>query len=204
MNISHYKNIREQYLKEGTIVMSLEESFLSENDFSRLEALSEQLPYECITVGDAGEKNFLNVGRFMTDIDRPKLVNQPLSDEAVAIVSSKTAIDACKIILNESELYVRRMQVNQIEKGCFVGNHYDTDSNPDYLVAIVLQLGHAYEGGEYIVSGGSRPARSFKPKYHSVTMSNCVFPHEVATVTSGKRTSIVYFLSNHNGENKRK
>ena len=31
----------------------------------------------------------------------------------------------------------------------FVGLHLDKDSNPDYLVAVVIQLGNKFTGGGY-------------------------------------------------------
>ena len=38
-----------------------------------------------------------------------------------------------------------------MKKNSFVGFHLDTDSNPDYLYAVILQLGHKYKGGNYVV-----------------------------------------------------
>ena len=36
---------------------------------------------------------------------------------------------------------VWKIQYNKIEENCFIGYHLDTDSNPDYLCACVIQLG---------------------------------------------------------------
>ena len=32
-----------------------------------------------------------------------------------------------------------------------VGYHLDVDSNPDYLYAVVIQLGSRFTGGKYVV-----------------------------------------------------
>ena len=79
----------------------------------------------------------------------------------------------------------------------------DTDSNPDYIVAVVIQFGDEFEGGNYVVYGGGMPPRIFHPVRHSITISRCEFPHEVTKLTSGERKSLVYFLSAHGEENRR-
>ena len=38
-----------------------------------------------------------------------------------------------------------------MKKNAFVGYHLDIDSNPDYLYAVVLQLGNKFTGGKYVV-----------------------------------------------------
>ena len=48
-------------------------------------------------------------------------------------------------------IFIRRIQFNQIDKDCFVGYHLDTDSNPDYIAAGVIQIGSKFEGGLYRV-----------------------------------------------------
>lgn len=203
MMLEKYDDAKQRLISDGTVIMDIEESFLSEDDFNTLEELSGNLPYEHVEIGDAGEENFLTVGRFMTDVERPMRVNRPLSDRALEIVMRDDVLEACRYLLDASNLYVRRMQVNCMGEGCFVGYHLDTDSNPDYKVAVVLQLGHEFEGGEYVVHGGGKPARHFRPWYRSVIVSDCSFPHEVTRVAKGKRVSLVYFLSEHDGENQR-
>ena len=39
--------------------------------------------------------------------------------------------------------------------------------------------------------------------YGDLIISNCTYPHEVTKVTSGKRKSLVFFISKHFGSNKR-
>ena len=57
-------------------------------------------------------------------------------------MNSKKVRDFVKKVIDYGEeIYLRRIQYNKIEKNCFIGYHLDTDSNPDYLCACVIQLG---------------------------------------------------------------
>ena len=95
------------------------------------------------------------------------------------------------------------MQYNILGEGCFVGLHLDTDSNPDYLVAVVIQFGDEFSGGEYVVYGGDQPPRRYSPEKNSIIVSNCDYEHEVTKVTAGQRKSLVFFLSESGGKNTR-
>lgn len=187
----------------GTVMMPIGESFMSEADFTELEQLCARLPYEQVDIGDAGEPNCLGVGRFMTDVEEPKLVNRPVSERALEIVTRPAYIDYLKSVFGLDEVHIRRMQVNSMSTGSFVGYHLDVDSNPDYVGAIMIQLGKDFAGGDFVVHGGNRPERRFAPYYKSLMMSLCVFPHEVSKVESGQRVSLVYFVSGHGGPNRR-
>lgn len=188
---------------EGTVMTDVAESFLSPEDFEELERLAEQLPYEQVDIGDVGEPNSLMVGRFMTDVEAPKLVNRPLSDRALEVVTRQEYLDYFRQMFGLEEVFIRRMQVNSMHAGSFVGHHLDVDSNPDYVAAVMLQFGRDFTGGDFVVYGGGRPARRFAPPYKSVMMSDCHFPHEVAKVESGNRVSLVYFVSGYGGPNRR-
>ncbi len=108
-----------------------------------------------------------------------------------------------KIDQNE-KIYLRRVQINEINKGCFVGYHLDIDSNPDYLAAIVIQIGKKFTGGKYRVYQSKKKYIDYIPHHKSMIISNCNYPHEVTKVTSGMRKSLVYFISKHNKKNRRK
>jgi hypothetical protein len=198
------EEIKATLQSQGSVIFDLKDSFLSEAEFKRVEELAAQLPQEFIEVGDAAEPNHVYVGRFITDVERPEMVNRPLSDEAVKILGKPEAMVFFKQLFDADDLYIRRMQVNTMEEKCFVGHHLDVDSNPDYEFAVILQLGREYGGGEYIVYGGDMPPRVFTPPYRSVLISDCKYPHEVAKVTKGKRVSLVYFLSRWPGDNRRR
>ena len=73
------ENLKKRYDKHGTIMFDLERSFFSDDDFKNLEELFTKLPYEYVSTGDAGEDNSVEVGRLMTDIKNPKVVNESIA-----------------------------------------------------------------------------------------------------------------------------
>ena len=96
------------------------------------------------------------------------------------------------------------IQYNKIEENCFIGHHLDTDSNPDYLCACVIQLGKKYSGGYYRVYQKNKSFIDYKSDYQSLIISDCNFPHEVTKVLKGSRQSLVFFFSNHSKKNRRR
>lgn len=197
-----FHNEKSDYVTNGTIMLE-DNNIFSTVELQDLEELADQLPFEHIEIGDAEEPNFLEVGRLITDIDEPKFVNEDISNKVFSIVSSEKKMEFYKFLLDEPDLFIRRMQYNVMGKNCFVGLHLDTDSNPDYLVAVVVQLGGNFDGGEYVVYGGGIPPRSLSPTRFSVIFSNCKYEHEVKKIKSGLRKSLVFFLSTNNGKNRR-
>lgn len=200
-----YLEEKSSYLTDGTIMLEEEKNnIFSHEELQKLESLADKLPFEHVEIGDADEPNYLDVGRLITDIDQPKLVNESISKQVIDIVGSNKRMEFYKFLLDRSELHIRRMQYNVMGEGCFVGMHLDTDSNPDYLVAVVIQLGGNFKGGEYVVYGGGKPPRSFSPPRFSVIFSDCRYEHEVKKIKTGLRKSLVFFLSTNNGKNARK
>ena len=198
--------VKNKYIDKGTIVISPKEEIypIIQDDLSKLAMCCDKVDKEYIEIGDAGEKNNLLVGRFMTDVKKPEIVNNQYSDDVIKVLNSEKLISLSKKILNtEKDLYLRRVQFNQIDKDCFVGYHLDVDSNPDYLVAGVIQLASGYEGGLYRVYQKDNSYFDYKTSYGDLILSNCKYPHEVTKVISGERKSLVFFLSHHDKENRR-
>tara|TARA_B100001250_G_C19729190_1_gene757589 strand:+ start:652 stop:1266 length:615 start_codon:yes stop_codon:yes gene_type:complete len=198
----HYKE-KLEYNENGTIMLTEKNNIFSEAELQKLEGLVDELPFEHVEIGDADEPNLLEVGRLITDVEKPKLVNKSITSQVLDIVASKKSFQFYSYLLEKSELYIRRMQYNVLGQGCFVGLHLDTDSNPDYIVAVVIQLGGDFKGGNYVVYGGGKPPRSFSPTRFSTIFSDCRYEHEVTKVKSGFRKSLVFFLSSNNGKNSR-
>lgn len=199
-------NYKKEYQEKGTIMIPFDEQIspITDEDFENLFEYCEKVEKEFIEIGDAGESNNLMVGRFMTDKDKPEIVNNPYSQKLLKILKSEKLIDLIKKILNlKSEAHLRRVQFNQINKGNFVGYHLDTDSNPDYIAACVIQLGDNFEGGIYRVYQKDKSYKDFQPSKGSLIISNCNYPHEVTKVTMGERKSLVFFISDHFDKNKR-
>lgn len=116
---------------QGVTCISPPESRFSRADIEFLHKLAD----EWLEVGDADEPNRLEVGRFMTDVDEPVLVNRPLSDKALEIVKKPKYEKIYWSILDGEDVHVRRMQFNRIHGDEFVGYHLGIDSNPDYEAA---------------------------------------------------------------------
>lgn len=67
----------------GAVVIDSELEFLTAIEWDELEELGLRngLPYETVLIGDAGEPNKVEVGRLMTDVDRPRVVNEAISEK---------------------------------------------------------------------------------------------------------------------------
>ena len=199
---NHLKN----YISKGTVLIQKNEETnpIRDEDLSKLLNCCNDVEKEFIQIGDAGEKNNLLVGRFMTDVKKPEVVKNPYSQEVINILSQNKVFNLIKQIIGiKKDCYLRRVQFNQIDKNNFVGYHLDTDSNPDYIAACVLQLGDNYTGGKYRVYQKDGTHFDYRSGFGDLIISNCTYPHEVTKVESGNRKSLVFFISEHNGKNKR-
>ena len=208
MTLNRITNLKKNYSERGTIIVPFKSTNnpLSVIDFNNLKKYCNKVEKEFISIGDAGEKNHLLVGRFMTDKKKPEIVKNNYSKKVISILKKKKIIDFVKkIIKTKRQVYLRRIQFNQIEKNCFVGYHLDVDSNPDYQVACVVQLGSKFTGGIYRVyqKKNKKKYYDYQPTEGSLIISNCLYPHEVTPVKSGKRGSLVFFISFNKGLNKR-
>tara|TARA_B100001996_G_C18646491_1_gene587625 strand:+ start:380 stop:997 length:618 start_codon:yes stop_codon:yes gene_type:complete len=198
------ENNRQNYDLKGTLMIPESEGPFNENEIKQLEQICKDVDKEFVKVGDAGEPNHVHVGRFMTDIKKPEIVNKKYSLPLIKILNQDKIIDYIKKSIGVKEkLYLRRIQFNQIDENCFVGYHLDIDSNPDYLVACVIQFGSNFDGGIYRVYKSKEKFYDYIPSYGSLIISDCRLPHEVTNVTKGNRKSLVFFLSKENGLNKR-
>lgn len=185
--------------------------FLSVTEVEYIEQALKKFPIEHVLVGDAGEINDCSVGRLVEDLpgERPRLVNTQLSQPIIELYLTNKAKTFFGQFFSSSEdqIGVRRSQFNLLANGAFVGRHLDIDSNPNYQIAAVLQLGSKFNGGEFVVypdkESGLEKAQRISPEYGSLTISFCKVEHEVLKVTAGTRTSFVCFLSDYMGENRR-
>ncbi len=201
-----YSLYKDSYLDKGTILVEKdnESNPINKDELNELLTCCEKVNKEFIEIGDAGESNNLLVGRFMTDVKKPEVVQNPFSKKVIDILSKKKMFDFIKNVCGKDKnLFLRRVQFNQIDKGNFVGYHLDTDSNPDYIAACVIQLGSDYTGGKYRVYQSNGKFNDFISGFGDLIISNCNYPHEVTKVESGNRKSLVFFVSDHEGKNKR-
>lgn len=191
---------------DGVVVIDTELEFLTSEEWEELEELGLRsgLSYETVLIGDAGEPNKVEVGRLMTDVDRPRVVNEEVSENILKLLKGPRRLAMLqKLVQSDAPMQMRRAQINLMHSGSFVGVHLDKDSNPDYEISVVLQLGRSFEGGDFVVHRPDGGRTTISPDYQSVTVSRCDYPHEVCTVESGVRASLVFFVSSHDGDNRR-
>ena len=93
--------------------------------------------------------------------------------------------------------------MNRMTANSFIGVHLDAASNPDYDYSMIVQLGRAFEGGDFVVHDESGQQYAYRASYGSVLVTTCKYRHEVSKVTAGERNSLVYFYSRHAEANRR-
>lgn len=197
---------QETLRRDGSVQLDLGANPFDEATWEEIDFLTspEQVAYERIAIGDAGEKNFTDVARFMVDIDQPTRVVSAGSERLMELLDNPRMMGIYQELTGlEGPLCIRRCQVNILHDGGFVGLHLDTDSNPDYQHPVILQMGSKYTGGDYVVHPPNSEAKVYKLPRYSMLVSSCWLPHEVTTVTSGERKSLVFFLSQYAGPNRR-
>ena len=198
-------SIKSSLETSGTVLLDYAQSTFTLQEWKDLEAAisPKKLPYEQVHFGDVGELEHLNVGRLITDIDQPRSVNRKASLKVISILNSEKMSNFYREITGLENIWIRRCQAHILQKGCFIGYHTDTDSNPDYLVAIILQFSSNYEGGNYIVYNKQGKRKAIKTHRFSMLINRCDLPHEVTQVDLGERKTLAYFLSPFPGINRR-
>lgn len=153
------------------------------------------VPKELIRVGDVGEQNNLDVGRFMEDKKEqlPVYRNDPLGRDVVDTLNRGRCREFLSHLMG-GDFYIRRCQANVLLDGSFIGKHIDTYSNLDYRYSCVIQFGEQYDGGEFFIEHEG-VERQIRTGYADFLVNRCEIPHGVRTVTGGNRTSLVFFLS---------
>ncbi len=194
MQTSSANTVIKDLLLDGYSQFSAKDLFTKEQ-LDLLELNSSIVPKEQIMIGDVGEKNYLDVGRFMNDIkgEKPSVVNASYANEVLSVLNSEKS----KLLFNEiigGDFYVRRCQLNVMKEGSFIGKHTDTDSNEDYIYSIVIQFSNEYQGGEFFVDFRGEEVDLKTTKY-DLLINRCEIPHGVRKVKSGTRSTLVLFLS---------
>lgn len=199
------EKLREELQDSAVLVFERDDCVFTDQEWDVLErhGLQSDMPYETVVLGDAGEPNLVEVGRLMTDVDQPRLVNEHLAMPMIEILAAPQRVAFFQQLLGVKSLHLRRGQINKMHTKSFIGLHVDQDSNPDYQISVVLQFGHDFTGGEFVVKLPNGEDLTVEPKYRTVIIARCDLAHEVKEVKSGTRTSLVYFVSEHAGRNRR-
>jgi hypothetical protein len=205
MITDRYTAYQETLREEGSVQLDLGANPFDEETWQEIDALTspERVPYERIAIGDAGEENFTDVARFMVDMNEPTHVPSASNVRLMELLSSPRMMGIYQELTGLDGLCIRRCQVNVLHDGGFVGLHLDTDSNPDYQHPVILQMGSEYSGGDYVVHPPNTEPKVYRLPRYSMLISSCWLPHEVTKVTSGERKSLVFFLSQYAGPNRR-
>jgi len=194
MQVSNTNKVIKNLLLDGYSQFSAKDLF-TKQQLDILELTSSVVPKEKIIVGDVGEKNYLEVGRFMTDIkdEYPSLVNTRYANDVLSVLNSRESKSLFYTIIG-GDYYVRRCQLNVMSEGSFIGKHTDTDSNEDYIYSIVIQFSDDYEGGEFFIDFRGKEI-NLKTNKYDLLINRCEIPHGVRKIKSGIRSTLVLFLS---------
>jgi len=166
----------------------------------------EDIPEERIRDGDAGDEHDVFVKRLMLDGvgEVPRRVNQPFAGQILDVWSDERRDRMFSELFASSNAYcIRRCQQNRLVEGSFVGIHLDSDSNPDYEFAAMLQLRRGFDGGEFVVYPDGGNTQIFLPPFGAVLITSCKYRHEVAVVRKDERAALVCFFSKNHGMNRR-
>ena len=187
-------NNKQQFEEHGALLFNDIEFPLASAEWQQIESLLEDVEYEHIVGGDAGEGHSVWVCRFYNDVEKPVALHARSKEISDIMMSGKMKSFYQKI-LGVDDLCLRRCQANLLHEGDYIGVHVDQDSNPDYFVTVVLHFGSEYCGGEFITRDQERGDHSYKPYQRAALVNDCSIPHEVTKVESGKRKTLACFMS---------
>ena len=185
---------QQQFKQQGTLLFNENEVPLSAEEWQHIETLLNEVDYEHIVGGDAGEGHSVWVSRFYNDVERP-LALQARSEEISNIVMSAKMKAFYKQAIGTDELCLRRCQANLLHQNDYIGVHVDQDSNPDYFATVVFHFDAPYQGGDFITRDEQRGDHSYHPQRRAVLVNDCSIPHEVSKVEAGERKTLACFLS---------
>ena len=111
-----WQALKKEFEKTGTILVDDGSKLISAEKLSKLEDLASSLPLEHVEIGDANEPNYLDVGRFITDVDRPTLVNRPSSDEALDIIKDADFQKFFSYLLEQAHFMSEECNTTYLEK----------------------------------------------------------------------------------------
>lgn len=178
----------------GTLLFAQEDVPMEEEDWQRLEEIVNNVDYEHVVGGDAGEGHSVWVCRFYNDVDKPVALNEKSFDVSSIVMSQKMKA-FYKQFTGTDDLCLRRCQANLLHKDDYIGLHKDQDSSPCYFATVVFHFGSQCSGGDFVSHDVKRGDKSYHPLKRSVLVNNCSIPHEVLKVEEGERKTLACFLS---------
>ncbi len=190
---STYSDLRYNFAKHGVVILSFDETPMTSEDYRCILDISCKTPTSPVTVGDRGEAHSLEVGRLKTDT--PYL--QTLTSTASVIEDiflSEPMKSFFQVVTCTEVLEIRRIQLNVMRPGGYIGAHYDNDSDPLRHLAVIIHLREADDGGDLVVYDQGGSTSIYHPMTGQVVISSGNLLHEVTPVIRGERRTLVAFL----------
>ena len=195
-------SIEKSFEDQGALLFAQEEVPMQEQEWQQLEKILDEVEYEHVVGGDAGEGHSVRVCRFYNDVDRPLALHDRSLDISNIVMSQKMRA-FYKQFTGTDNLCLRRCQANLLYKGDYIGLHKDQDSSPCYFATVVFHFGSQCSGGDFISYDVKRGDKNYHPQQRSVLVNNCSIPHEVSKVLQGERKTLACFLSKDFGPSKK-
>nr|WSZ99315.1 2OG-Fe(II) oxygenase [Streptomyces sp. NBC_00857] len=193
---------KEAIQRDGIALLKAGQHPYSATEIEELIALCHKLPH----ADGIGEGNRLSVARVLVDsidvargelgyasaakVEAPEIA-QPILD----IVASQKALDFWADCFGLAEVQARRAQTNFLYEGDEVGLHNDHEANTEYRISIVIGLTDDYTGGAFVAHVTPEDKRHFRLNRGEILVAKPELQHAVETVESGKRVSLILFLS---------
>ncbi|MGW0532084.1 hypothetical protein [Streptomyces sp. NPDC003032] len=192
---------KEALHNDGVVLLRMGEYPYSPEEIDELVTLCQKLPHP----EGIGEENRLGVGRILVDpvdVGRGERGYEPAKVEApetaqmiLGIVASERAMAFWADCFGLEEATMRRAQTNFLYEGDEVGFHNDHEANPEYRISIVIGLTDDYTGGDFVAQIAPEDQRRFRVNRGDILVAKPELQHAVSMVESGKRMSLVLFMS---------
>ena len=85
-----FAEYKHKYRERGTILTKMDDMTITDkNEIKELSLCCKEVEKEYVSIGDAGDSNNLLVGRSMTDVDKPVIVENEYSHKVLEILSKE-------------------------------------------------------------------------------------------------------------------
>ncbi|CAM5502049.1 hypothetical protein SAVIM338S_03631 [Streptomyces avidinii] len=192
---------KETLHNDGVVLLKVGEYPYTAEQIDELIELCKKLPHP----DGIGVENRLGVGRILVDpVDlgrgergyEPAKVEAPEIAQAILdIAASDEAMAFWADCFGLEKVTMRRAQTNFLYEGDSVGSHNDHEANPEYRISIVIGLTEDYTGGEFVAEISPEDHRRFRVNRGDILVAKPELQHAVSVVESGKRMSLVLFMS---------
>jgi len=192
------RSLRDMVMTEGGVVLPFGKHPFTREELDTINRLTDYEEYndsyEHITQGDRSDVHDLWKLTLRTDLDKILDYHPNITSKIEPIIGSEEMFALYRQIDPFSRT-LRKIQINLLKEGGFVGPHIDRGSNPQWLFVCVLQLSEHYQGGEYAIDhpDGEKKFKIPDP-YGSLFIARTDVDHWIEPVTHGIRKTLVYFV----------